>query len=278
MQVRAAGQRPCASFLAAVRQRTASMITTSRRASAHGTASPFAPARRPQASMDDLALPRRVQLAQAPSRRSLSTAAVTLTPFRKINLSLQDGTPASIVSMDLLADGQDRDDLAAFYKGLSSFSGIKGDRCSDRDAGGSSNIAFHAPRQMEIAQECVRDGGRVLALRAEVKGRSVIVGACMMDYSDDGDASPHRMVTADAFRGQGIASMLKLAQLECAIADGRTGVRRFFDVEPPVLRAYVRACERLGLTLSMWPSGGFRIALIAASSTGGAAGAAHTTP
>lgn len=188
--------------------------------------------------------------------RSFSHAAAvkpSQEPIILKRVTLKDGTQAT-VEIAGLGGRKDCDDLSDFYQSLSSFSGIKGDRCSDRCPGGSSDIGFHAPRQLEIARKCADDGGRVIVLRAEENGISKIVGACMMDYVAD-TAWAHRMVTADAFAKKGVASALKEAQIECAQADSRTTMRTYGEPEPAVLTAYDKACRKLNLAINFNPFG-----------------------
>ena len=159
-------------------------------------------------------------------------------------VTLKDGTRATI---SLLGEN-DSEDLRRFYDNLSSYSYIKGDRCSDRNPGVDHGMRLH-----EIAMGRLKDPlSKVIIVRADTGGASRIIGACMMDYSSD-RCYPHRIVVADAAKMKGVGAAMKIAQIQLAQADGMVKMEGTGDAPPELEKLYLRASEELGLSCTRAP-------------------------
>ena len=157
---------------------------------------------------------------------------------------LKDGTQARVS----LLRKSDSEDLRQFYDNLSSYSYIKGERCSDRNPG-----VDHGARLHEIAMGTMDDPlARVIIVRADTDGASRIIGACMMDYRAD-RCHPHRIVVADAAKMKGVGVAMKMAQMQLAQAEGMVKMQGTCNGPDELEKVYLKACEGLGLSCERTP-------------------------
>lgn len=166
---------------------------------------------------------------------------------------LKDGT----VAKASLLSQEDAADLEKFFEGLSEDDLLGAARCGDPLLEGTDGLADkwcgEAWRSVGSRDE------RFVIVRAQVDGKSKIVGACMMKYYGQGSSS-ELLLTADGYKNKGVATLVKQAQFECARADGIEFMESrlihehsSYYASPGLAKLYSRAGGSLGMKCDRVP-------------------------